>query len=279
MDDDALVATWLHGRSASTRRAYGRQLSALRAGCVNQTLAIVNLTDLQRHVDGLAHLAPRSQALAVSAIKSFYAFHARCGSIPLNPAAGLVDIRVPQDLAERILEEGDISKLVSAAGEGRDRAALELLYGAGLRAAELCTLYWRQLAPRADNQGQVTVTGKGGKTRAILLPPALWQRLVDLKVNFAPSDPVFPSDRDPKRPIGQRQLLRIVKRAAAAAGLSEKVSNHWLRHSHVSHALDHGAPIQLVRDTVGHASIATTNRYAHARPNASSASYLSKKGE
>ena len=67
------------------------------------------------------------------------------------------------------------------------------------------------------------------------------------------------------------------KRAAVAAGLSAKVSNHWLRHSHASHALDHGAPIQLVRDTLGHSSVATTNQYAHARPGASSASYLGKR--
>ena len=277
LDDDALVAIWLHGRPPATRRAYARWLQSLRASLDNTPLTAATLTDLQRHVSGLQHLAPRSQALAVSAIKSFYAFGAKCGAIGANPAAALAEIKVSQDLAERILGEDDISNLLCAAGDGRDRAALELLYGAGLRAAELCSLYGRQLAKRADGGGQVTVTGKGGKIRAVLLPASLWQRLVDLKVNRLPSDPVFPSDKDPTRPLQPRQLLRIVKRAAAKAGLSAKVSNHWLRHSHVSHALDRGAPVQLVRDTVGHASIATTNKYAHARPNESSARYLERK--
>jgi site-specific recombinase XerD len=70
------------------------------------------------------------------------------------------------------------------------------------------------------------------------------------------------------------QVHRIVKAAATRAGLSEAVSAHWLRHAHVSHALDHGAPAHLVQATVGHASLATTSQYAHARPSDSSSRYL-----
>ncbi len=70
------------------------------------------------------------------------------------------------------------------------------------------------------------------------------------------------------------QAHRIVKRAAQRAGLSEAMSAHWLRHAHVSHALDRGAPVHLVQATVGHASLATTSRYAHARPSDSSSRYL-----
>ncbi len=65
-----------------------------------------------------------------------------------------------------------------------------------------------------------------------------------------------------------------MKIAAKRAGLSETVSAHWLRHSHVSHALDRGAPVHLVQATVGHASLAATSRYAHARPTDSSSRYL-----
>jgi site-specific recombinase XerD len=70
------------------------------------------------------------------------------------------------------------------------------------------------------------------------------------------------------------QVHRIVKQAAQRAGLPETVSAHWLRHAHVSHALDRGAPVHLVQATVGHASLTTTSRYAHARPNDSSSRYL-----
>ena len=70
------------------------------------------------------------------------------------------------------------------------------------------------------------------------------------------------------------QVRRIVYAAARKAGLEQKVSPHWMRHAHASHALDRSAPIHLVQATLGHASVATTGRYLHARPNASSGEYL-----
>ncbi len=64
------------------------------------------------------------------------------------------------------------------------------------------------------------------------------------------------------------------RQAAARAGIDGKVSPHWLRHAHASHALERGAPVALVLDTLGHSSVSTTNGYLHARPNDSSARYL-----
>jgi integrase/recombinase XerD len=66
----------------------------------------------------------------------------------------------------------------------------------------------------------------------------------------------------------------VVKKAARRAGIEKPVSPHWLRHAHVSHALDHGAPVQLVKATTGHEDLATLSRYAHARPGESSGGYL-----
>jgi integrase/recombinase XerD len=67
---------------------------------------------------------------------------------------------------------------------------------------------------------------------------------------------------------------RIVAKAAQRAGLEGKVSPHWLRHSHASHALDHQAPVHLVKETLGHSNLATTGKYLHARPGESSGRYL-----
>jgi site-specific recombinase XerD len=76
------------------------------------------------------------------------------------------------------------------------------------------------------------------------------------------------------RPLDTSQVHRLVKAAAAHGGLSAEVSTHWLHHAHASHSLDRGAPIHLVQQTLGHASVATTGRYLHARPTDSSARYL-----
>jgi len=69
-------------------------------------------------------------------------------------------------------------------------------------------------------------------------------------------------------------VLRIVRQAPRRAGVELPVSPHWLRHAHASHALDRGAPIHLVQATLGHASITTTGRYLHARPNDNSSRFL-----
>jgi integrase/recombinase XerD len=94
---------------------------------------------------------------------------------------------------------------------------------------------------------------------------------VALRGDRGPNDPVFASRRGG---LQVRQVDRIVKAAARRAHLTPAVSAHWLRHAHVSHALDRGAPVHVVRATVGHASLETTTRYSHARPGDSSARYL-----
>ena len=82
------------------------------------------------------------------------------------------------------------------------------------------------------------------------------------------------ASRKAGRPVSAVQVHRIVRAAAARASIEAAVSAHWLRHAHASHALDRGAPAHLVRDTLGHASLATTSAYAHARPDQSSSRYL-----
>jgi site-specific recombinase XerD len=112
-------------------------------------------------------------------------------------------------------------------------------------------------------------------TRAIPLPASVWKLLESLRESGGPDDAVFRSRKkkngDRLRPLA---VLRIVRQAAERAGIQAAVSPHWLRHAHASHALDRGAPIHLVQATLGHASITTTGRYLHARPNDSSSRFL-----
>ena len=118
----------------------------------------------------------------------------------------------------------------------------------------------------------VVVFGKSGNTRVVLVKHDTWQEFQALRGSASPNDPVCPSRKDSH--LTASQLWRIIKAAAKRAGLPPEVSTHWLRHAHASHALDRGAPISLVQNTLGHASVATTGRYLHARPEDSSARYL-----
>jgi integrase/recombinase XerD len=130
---------------------------------------------------------------------------------------------------------------------------------------------WKDLQTSSDG-GQITVFGKGGKTRSIQLPDSVWKQLMRWRGEDEVAAPVFPS-RKKGKPLTGSGIWRIVKLAGRRAGL-ETVSPHWLRHAHASHALDRGAPIHLVQATLGHANINTTGRYLHARPKESSSRFL-----
>jgi integrase/recombinase XerD len=271
LDPDAqLVALWLHGRSVQTRVTYGRDVARFRAA-VAVPLAQVTLGDLQAFADELAHLAPATQARILSAIKSLLAFGHRLGLLPVNVGAPLRLPKIKNDLAARILDEAAVQRLLALEPSRRNRALLRLTYGAGLRVSEVCALRWQDLQPRDAGAGQVTVYGKGGKTRTVLVTAGTWAELEGLGRGAATA-PVFVSRKG--GPLTREQVFRIVQAAARRAGIAANVSPHWLRHAHASHALDRGAPIHLVQATLGHASVATTGRYLHARPTESSAKYL-----
>jgi len=141
----------------------------------------------------------------------------------------------------------------------------------GMRVSELCRLAWRDV--QSDTNGvYITVFGKGGKTRTILLDDHIYKDLVFIRGNGGPDDPVFRSHKGSF--LDPSQVWRIVRSAARRAGIGVDVSPHWFRHAHASHALERGCPIHLVQATLGHASVATTGRYLHARPNDSSARFL-----
>jgi site-specific recombinase XerD len=107
----------------------------------------------------------------------------------------------------------------------------------------------------------------------VLLSTGTWTLLAGLWGDVGLDEAVFRS-RKGGGPLDESAVHRIVKAAAERASLSGEVSAYRLRHAHASHSLDRDAPIHLVQQTLGHASVATTGRYLHARPTDSSARYL-----
>lgn len=269
--DAALVDLWVSLKtSAHTRRAYQAEAAGFleHAG---KPLAAITLADLQAWVKWLGggRLRPASQNRAITAVKSLLSFAHEAGYLSFNVGAA-VKLRPDRDrLAQRILSEAEVARLTEAV-DGRDRVLLRLLYVSGIRVSELCGLRWCDTAERAEG-GQITVFGKRGRTRTILLQPGMWQQLQALE-GGAGEEPVFRSRRGGA--LDPSQVRRIVYRAAEKAGIEKKVSPHWMRHAHASHALERRAPIHLVQATLGHASVSTTGRYLHARPEESSSLYL-----
>ena len=273
--DAQIIELWLNRQaSPHTRSCYGRDANRL-VRFVRKPLTGITLGDLQRFAQSLidSGLAPVSRLRTIAAIRSLFGFCVRMYRFRTNPAAELPLPRYANHLAERILPEENVRRILAAETDPRDKTLLNLIYIAGVRVSEATQLRWRNLCPR-DDAGQVTIFGKGGITRAVTLPAALWSELMALRGDASAEGLVFHSRTG--RLLDRGRVRRIVRAAARRAGVPEadRISPHWLRHAHASHALDHGAPIHLVQATLGHSSEATTSAYLYARPGDSSARFL-----
>ncbi|MDB5069600.1 MAG: integrase family protein [Candidatus Eremiobacteraeota bacterium] len=267
--DPELIDLWLHGRPRNTVTAYRRDVRRM-LDFIGVPIGAVRLVDLHAFADSLVG-EPATRKRVLSATKSLLKFLATAGAIEYNVGAAL---RVPKGrdaLADRILTKADTKKLLRSGRRPRDTALLRLLYEGGFRRGELASLRWVGVVA-GEGCAYVTVVGKGSKTRTVRISSDTLAALNALRGEAADDAPVFTGRRGAA--LSESQVWRVVRGAAKRAGLTKPVSPHFLRHAHASHALDAGAPIALVRDTLGHSSVAVTDRYLHARPTESSGKYL-----
>jgi len=151
--DEQLVNLWLHGRSEHTQRAYAADAERFRAYV--GPLMTATLGHIQAFADTLDG-APASRARTLAAAKSLLSFGQRVGYLPLNVGAAVKLPARKDTLAERILTEADVVRILALEHDKRNHALLRLLYGGGLRVSEIAGLKWRDLVAR-DDAGQVTV--------------------------------------------------------------------------------------------------------------------------
>ncbi len=260
------------GAAALTVAAYRRDLRRLAAflAARRRTPETARPADLAAHLGALhaRGLGPRTLARHVSALRGLYRFARAAGRRPDDPAALLESPRPPRRLP-RALSRADAAALVEAAGDEsprglRDRALLELLYGAGLRASETVGLRPGDL----DLHGQFVVCqGKGGRQRLVPLGGAA-RRALD--AYLARGRPALVRARDPGRlfvnhrgrPLSRQGVWALVRRYAGRAGV-RRAFPHALRHSFASHLLEGGADLRSVQALLGHADIGTTEIYTH----------------
>ena len=164
-----------------------------------------------------AGLAPISRVRTLAAVKSLFGFCQR--QVSANPATELALPSYEHRLAERIVGEDEVKRLVEVDAGSRDRVPLRLLHAAGLRVSEACGLRWRNVRQRED-AGQFTVFGKNGRTRSIALTAPLWSELVALCQNAGAEDPVFPSRTG--RRLDRGRVRVILRRAARCRSNSRR---------------------------------------------------------
>lgn len=268
--DEQIISLWLSGHSKNTQKTYRRTVRAF-LDFVEKPLADLTLDDLALWVKSLElRYTINSVKLKLSVIKSLFSYAWKVDYLEVNPAKviptpGGVDAR-----HERFLEQDEVRRLISEAREGRDRCLLSLIYATGLRASEALGIDWKDLQPRA-NGGQVTVAGKGGKVRTVLVGESLWLSLQSLK-GECETEAVFVTSTGNR--LDRHKLHRIIKAAAERAGGNPHVSAHWLRHAHACHSLENGCDIDVLMRSLGHSSLTVTSKYLHARPNEGSSRFI-----
>lgn len=196
----------------------------------------------------------------LSAVRSWSAFLKMRSVLVSDPAKGVRGPKLPK-LLPRALSRADAQLLIEEGPDGddrvRDRAILELLYGCGLRIAELVSLRWEDLEPVGERM--LRVVGKGEKERIVPFGQCALTALREWRP-FVPHDAPFVFPGLKGGAIAVRTVHRVVLRAAARVGLSG-VTPHTLRHSFATHLLEGGATLAVVKELLGHESLLTTQRY------------------
>lgn len=265
---DHLAALAARGASPATLRAYRSDLADYAAWLDGRgtSPAAASRADVRAYAAHLAAagLAPTTRARRLSAVRGLHRRIARDAA--RDPAAEIPGPKRPRRLPA-VPAARDAKRLLDSTWRDdplglRDRALLELLYGAGLRAAEVCALDLDGLDGRT-----LRVTGKGGKTRLVPIgePAAdavtawLARGRPDLA---APDSPPALLLSARGRRLDTSSVRRALTRRLRAVGL-EPHGPHALRHAYATHMLEGGGDLRAIQELLGHASLATTEVYTH----------------
>jgi integrase/recombinase XerD len=269
-DVDGFLALLTARRAARTVDAYRRDLTQL-AEFLGKPIAEASLDDLERYTaqmraDGLSSA---TIARRTAAVRSFFRHQQLLGVRHDNPAAAVMLPRRTRRLP-KTLSPGEVERLMDAAkGTApralRDRALVELLYGAGLRVSEAVQL---EKAGIDLDDRLVRVIGKGDKERIV---PVGRQAVESLRRYLARGRPYLDRRRRSELflnakggPLTRSGAFLILRRLAEKAGLeAERVHPHLLRHSFATHLLEGGADLRSVQEMLGHADLSTTELYTH----------------
>ncbi len=268
--------TFERGLSPLTRENYARDirlLLRLTDELVDKPgLQDVTATNIRRFIGAMNGngLGGKSIARTLSAWRGFFDFLGQRHGFTANPCNGMRAPKSPQTLPQALSTDQAV-KLVAIEGDDpltlRDRAILELFYSSGLRLAELVGL---DIDAVDLQNGTVTVTGKGSKTRIVpvgshaISAISIWlqnRALIQSDKADLDANAVFISQKG--RRLTARAVQYRVKEWAIKQGINSDVHPHMLRHSFATHVLQSSGDLRAVQEMLGHANISTTQVYTH----------------
>lgn len=255
------------GLSPNTLQAYRRDLCQFRDWLKKEFLQVDSAL-IGNYLATLREKGNKSRTLnrKLSVMRMFYKFLYTEGKTDHNPVEGVSSPRlgrkIPSFLSEKEVEALLEAPPIDEQYGSRDRAILEVVYGAGLRISELINLNLTDLNLKG---GWVKVLGKGSKERIIPLgrEACRWVRIYLRKRRTETTDKLsLFCNRYGKR-LSRQACWKIIKKYSQKAGITKKISPHTLRHSFATHLLSRDADLRFVQELLGHTNISTTQIYTH----------------
>ena len=277
------------GASVETQRNYNRDLQQFFTHIREQffqtethpPLETIDGLHIRSHLKHLSDHGLKKTSLArkLACLKSFFRYHLEEGHISKNPAATVRSPRLGSHLPT-VLTKDEATTLLDAYPaqtwiQARNQAMLEILYSSGARVSELVGLNWDDM----DLEGQfIRLRGKGKKERRVPIGtvavesilnyqrqlPSLgksqWKKISNNLPPRSGAQPLFLNARGGR--LTTRSIERMIKQQAGNR-FSKSVTPHTLRHSFATHLLDEGADLRAIQELLGHASLATTQKYTH----------------
>jgi site-specific recombinase XerD len=266
----------LTASAANTRAAYRRDVELFAEWLLDADQEMAPHDVTKEIVRGyLAHLhecgaTSRTIARRIAALRRYFMWAIRKGLATIDPTEAVNTPKTKGRLPRPLDEQTVVSLITNEDPDApqwrriRDRAILEILYGSGLRVSEVCSLHLRSVS---SDGVTLRVMGKGSKERIVpLSAPAReainqWLAVRREVADQTSGDALFLSARG--KPVGRRDVARLLDEACSRVGISGGTHPHALRHSFATHLMDNGADTRSIQELLGHSDAATTQRYTH----------------
>ena len=251
-------------KSSNTIKAYVKDVEQMLdyIGKLEENISYADLLNWKASISGMASASVNRKIVAVS---GYFKFLHDVDAIGTNPAANLKSVKV-HNKEKLAMSREDIGKMLNACKSNRQKAMLYTLGTTGLRVSELTGLGYKQYRDRVGNQ--LVITGKGNKQRVVFLNPETVEAInlyirTERKTNrwAADCDYLFASSQGGR--VDTNNFDKALKSIAHNAGIknADEVSAHTFRHSFACILSENGTSMDVIRDLLGHSSLAVTSRY------------------
>lgn len=262
--ENSLIYSWVNTYDKTTKEKYIFETKNFFKFYPDLLLIDVRVEHVVRYLEeGLENKSNSSKNLSKAVISSLFNFAIRSGYLDFNPTVAIRAKRVQSKFYEKVLSLDEVKSLINSAKSEKHKLIVELFYMTGIRLSELVQIKWLDFR-RYKSHYLIYIKGKGSKIRPVKITTEFYERLKVLKEED--KSYLFYSPVKANEHISQKFVTYMITKLGQKAGLQQRISAHALRHTHATHCIERGVPIQVLKASLGHTSIMTTEKYLHANP-------------